>query len=299
MSFVKDTDPDMIDREANAIAKTICTRYMMCREGSSVSSMIDKISSYDYKSMQIEDQKAYKRVEDICRSVLASDDGGAWKNKSILVWNSKEWSPSEEERKNYDFDLEYSSKNFNFWTMKVKDSSSRDVNAESLTNDEKFLARVIYSETSICDQDEVKLVCRVIMNRVGKRDFGDKTYSKPSSAYEVVNVKVRGQAFSCIGDKNTSNWNSFKPDLNAKTKQAAEYAKLMMSGDKSFTDSLSEYRISSQDLDSIVYYHNAKLPNGKYMPCPPSWTNKYWRPILVLTTRHFKFYKIVENKKQG
>ena len=45
------------------------------------------------------------------------------------------------------------------------------------------------------------------------------------------------------------------------------------------------------DYNDIVYYHD------KSISCPKSWTNKYWKPVLVKETDHFKFYKIEPNKK--
>ena len=87
-----------------------------------------------------------------------------------------------------------------------------------LNAEEYFVARVLYSETStLATKQEIMMVCQIIVNRIGHRDFG-----RCSDAYGVVRHK---NAFSCIGDKDNSNWNEFKPELNERTKLCSKLAK--------------------------------------------------------------------------
>ena len=91
-------------------------------------------------------------------------------------------------------------------------------------------------------------------------------------------VKVKN-AFSCIGDPGNSNWSSsYSPDMNKFAKRDAMLAHEMMTGD-----------VSSLPSSDAVYYHD------KSISTPAAWTNKYWKPELVKTTEHFKFYKVVPN----
>lgn len=146
-----------------------------------------------------------------------------------------------------------------------------------LNAEEYFIARVLYSETStLATKQEIMMVCQIIVNRIGHRDFG-----KCSNAYEVVRHK---NAFSCIGDKNNSNCNEFKPELNERTKLCSKLAKFLMRSDAK--------QITFFNDKSIVYYHDDSIST------PKKWTNKYWKPILKYTTKNFKFYSITSNVKR-
>lgn len=141
---------------------------------------------------------------------------------------------------------------------------------QQIDNKTYMVARVIYSETSsVASFEEIQLVCSVIKNRINNKAFGN---GKLSNAYDVV---TQPGAFSCIGDSNNSNWNQFKPDLNINTKNAVSLARGLMKGGW------------SNMTPDIVYYHD------KSIDMPSSWDNRYWKPILVKETKHFKFYKIV------
>lgn len=140
------------------------------------------------------------------------------------------------------------------------------------TPEEIFLSKVIYAETSsVATEDEVKMICRVIMNRVKNKNFGD-----PTNPFEVVTVKNQ---FSCINDPSNSNWNdNYYPGMNKFSQRDAKLAHQMMIG-----------KVDLPASDA-VYYHDISIDT------PASWTNKYWKPVLVKTTKHFKFYKVVPNK---
>ena len=101
------------------------------------------------------------------------------------------------------------------------------------------------------------------------------------NAYDVVTVK---NAFSCIGDKNNSNWNAFSPRFNKATIRACLYAHRMMSGD------INKFNLP-EAADKIVYYHDNSIS------CPKSWSNKYYKPVLMIKTKNFSFYKIVPIKR--
>jgi hypothetical protein len=149
--------------------------------------------------------------------------------------------------------------------------------SDQLSQEELFIARVLYSETSYkATYQEILMVCQVIINRINNRDFGNG-----QNAFEVVKYK---NAFSCINDSNNVNWNQFKPDLNSRTKLCCKLAKEMMR-----SDIKSNPLFNNQD---IVYYHDNSIST------PKKWTNKYWRPIKVYSTKNFQFFKVVSNIKR-
>lgn len=167
---------------------------------------------------------------------------------------------------------------------KLADSAGRQEAAPAADPKTDFLARVIYSETSTkCTDEEVRLVCSVIMNRVGNKAFGGG-----ADAYDVVS---RRNAFSCVNDSGNSNWQDYRRDLNSATERDYGYAEDMMSGG------------SGMDVEpGVVYYCNKSLaeryaaPGQKY-GYPPGWESNKWRPVLVKATEHFCFYKIVDKSK--
>ena len=199
-----------------------------------------------------------------------------WSDKTITFYAEQNFTPKNTKHAKYE--LKYETGGYKFYSLK-KDYAG--FSYKTMTEDEKFLARVIYSETStVCSPLEVKLVCKVILNRIGKKDFanGGKT---PQTAIDVVKVK---DAFSCIDDPKNSNWKEFKPELNFASRRACIYAHYILKNEPEALNLPSGY-------DDIMYYHD------KSISCPKSWTNKYWRPVLVKETDHFKFYKVAKNKK--
>lgn len=150
----------------------------------------------------------------------------------------------------------------------------------NLTEQEYFVARVLYSETSTkATTDEIKMICQIIVNRIGKKDFGGGKITR--NAFEVVSVK---NAFSCINDPENSNWKKFKPELNERTKLCCKFAKILMRNDVK--------QITFFNDKSIVYYHDLSIPK------PKKWTNRFWRPVLKYSTKNFKFYSVTSNVKR-
>lgn len=148
-----------------------------------------------------------------------------------------------------------------------------------LTEEEYFIARVLYSETSTkATLLEIKMVCQVIANRIGNKNFGGGKI--PKNAYDVVTVE---NAFSCINDSKNSNWEEFKPDLNERTNYCCQLAKFLMRPDVK--------QLTFFNDKSIVYYHD------KSISTPKKWTNKYWRPVFKFNTKNFKFYSVTSNTK--
>lgn len=134
------------------------------------------------------------------------------------------------------------------------------------------VAQVLYSEVSTqCSEDELKLVCQVIANRIGNRAFGRK-----SDAHGVV---MAPHAFSAVKNHNTP-WKDYCKSLNKYSERCYDYASRLMGGEKSFVSG----------VDGIVYYHDLSIGT------PPGWTTAAWKPELVKTTDHFKFYRIIPNK---
>jgi hypothetical protein len=146
-----------------------------------------------------------------------------------------------------------------------------------LTKEELFVARVLYSETSYkASYQEILMVCQVIINRINNREFGNG-----QNAFEVVKHR---KAFSCINDEKNSNWNQFKPNLNSRTKLCCRLARELMKDDVKSNPLF-------QNAD-IVYYHDNSIKT------PSKWTNRFWRPVKVYTTKNFQFYKITSNVKR-
>lgn len=141
----------------------------------------------------------------------------------------------------------------------------KNVGGNTRSNKIQFIARVIYSQTStVATDQQIQLVCSVIKNRIGHSGF---SYAK--DAYSCVNSK---REFSCINDPSNKNWNEFKPNLNARTKNAMNLAKLLYSG--KFTSTNKE----------VVFYHDKSINKD--------FSNQYWDAYQVKQTQHFIFYGI-------
>lgn len=112
----------------------------------------------------------------------------------------------------FEYELKNQTSAFKYYVIKKNNN---------LTPQENFLAKVLYSETSsVCNEKELKLICKVIMNRIGNKNFGNA-----KNAYEVVKVK---NAFSAVQNHNTP-WNDFnKLSNDPNVKRAKKYAKAMM-----------------------------------------------------------------------
>ena len=99
--------------------------------------------------------------------------------------------------------------------------TAQKVGEISLTADELFIAKVLYSETStFSTYEEIIAIGCVIQNRVGLKDFGNC-----KNAIEVC--KYPG-AFSTVL-KHNSNWDKYKVNLNKFTKYDARIAKILVS----------------------------------------------------------------------
>ena len=276
-------DARALEEEITGIARTLATRFVTCREASTPYEMVRKISDVDVSGVKfaVTDRVTYC-IARCVRALTESPEKMAWGDRTVVWYAKRSWRPEGPNRRR--FRMKFFTANYNFWSVEgVGQRQGAGAGAGgaqlTLTKDEALLARVIYAETStICTPLEVKLVCKVIMNRIGKSDFanGGRT---PQNAADVVRVK---NAFSCIGDRGNSNWWQFTPTLNYAAKRACVYAHYMMKGDQATIQLPSEY-------GDIVYYHD------KSIQCPKAWTNRYWKPVLVTETPHFKFYKVEPN----
>ena len=270
--FQKD-DPEILKKTINDIGRTLATRYVVYKEGKNIREFLHNISNIDARKYEFEvvDEVTFE-IATVAKTFLKDPRAFMWSDKTVTLYSSGGWTPKSTKKETYTLDHEVGE--FKFWSLVKNGPAFR---YDKMTDDEKFLAKVIYSETSTtCTPLEIQLVCKVIINRIGNKAFGSA-----SNALEVV--KKPGQ-FSCIDDKSNTNWNEFEPTLNFSSKRASIYAHYMLQ--KEF-ESLN----IPKGYDDIVYYHD------KNISCPKSWTNKYWRPVLVKETKHFKFYKVVENIK--
>lgn len=273
--------------EVAMIFKTLNTRLQKYREADNFYSLIQKIVEYDCRSYDFDVTDDFTSfIADLAKT-YNSGDGEVWKDSTLTFYAQKAWQPTKEMKNTVDMTARYQTEHFYIWSVKTKDNAAQNLDVDKLTDQEKFLARVIYSETStLCSPQEVKLVCKVIMNRVKNPAFGRKINGRmvtPQNAYQVVSMKG---AFSCVNSTGNSNWSAFTPKLNKSTVRDSVYAHFMMNGDQTTIALPSEY-------NNIVYYHD------KSISCPAGWTTKTWKPELVLETDHFKFYKIVPNKKSA
>lgn len=122
---IEKTSDEMLSREAYAIAKTLCTRFTMCSEGSTIANMIRNIASYDYEHVPIDDSGTAKMIDSVCRKVLYNLDNECWNNKGLVYYNTRDFKPSSEDLKKYDWHLAYMSDNFSFWELKQKQTMRR------------------------------------------------------------------------------------------------------------------------------------------------------------------------------
>ena len=130
---------------------------------------------------------------------------------------------------------------------------------------DNIVAKVIYSEASMkCSSNERLLIASVIKNRIKHPGF---LKGKLKSLTDVVTQKNQ---FSCINDKNNSNWN--KQFNNKAWKEALQ----LSSG-------------NFNPIDKIVLYHD------KSISMPKHWNNRYWKVIKAVETKNFIFYSIIKN----
>ncbi len=150
-----------------------------------------------------------------------------------------------------------------------------------------FVAKVLYAETSTtCTEEEVKLVARVIFNRIGDSRFGGG-----ADAYAVVSKK---NAFSCTsGRDGNKNWSEYTNKLNDAAKRDYELAEQLMRGDDGGLPA----------CDGAVYYCNKSLAtanatdgsdelDGVKYGYPSGWESSTWKPVPVKATEHFVFYRV-------
>lgn len=198
-------------------------------------------------------------------------------------------SLKELERLNPGTDLEHISvgQKLNVSSQDKTDTKKTD-DQQSGATDEKtdYLAKVIYSETSSIATDmEVRLICRVIMNRVGRKGF-----SGNSDPYSIVHAKNQ---FSCTsGTDGNVNWKNYRRDLNDITKRDYGYAEKMMSGDTSFMP----------ENNDIIFYCNKSLATGSRAVDKRNYLSD-GKPVTLghpagfgdvvpeYMTEHFVFYK--------
>lgn len=141
------------------------------------------------------------------------------------------------------------------------------LNKPTPNNISNLVAEVIYAESASTSIEERRLVASCIKNRINHKGFNKGNLK---SMLEVV--KVPNQ-FSCINDPNNK---QFKLKDSKKDKKIWNEC-LKLSTGKFIVEK------------DIVCYHDNSITK------PKSWVNnKYWNYVLVKSTKHFKFYKVVE-----
>lgn len=156
---------------------------------------------------------------------------------------------------------------------------------QEFTEQDNFVARVIFAETVGVSDEERELVAYVIQNRINHPGFTNKS-KRLQSPFDVVN---HHNAFEAINDPNNKQWNlSSRPgDMrNPKEQNAWQHSKELAQG-KFRTGITNEYK---DKLNKIVYYHD------KSISMPRSWNNRYWTPKLEIKTPNFSFYSITPKR---
>lgn len=156
--------------DAYVIAKTLATRFIAFKEGSTPYEMVKNISSIDVDpNLFVVNDKLTYDIAQYVKKLFKNPEDMAWKERNVVWYAKKGWDPSI--AKNGVYVKRISSENYDCWLFKAGETNKQEI-VSNLTKDEEFLARVIYSETStICTPFEVKLVCKVIMNRIRKKGF--------------------------------------------------------------------------------------------------------------------------------
>lgn len=141
----------------------------------------------------------------------------------------------------------------------------------SLTFEENFIARVFFSEAGAqCSPEERLLVASTALNRINHKGFGNL-----GTLYEVVK---QPNAFSCINDNRNGNWSlsSDPSKLNGRNAYPWWQSTLLASGNFTPYDK------------RVVYYHDNSIT------CPKSWNNRYWNVYVLVKTKNFTFYGVIE-----
>jgi hypothetical protein len=139
-----------------------------------------------------------------------------------------------------------------------------------------FNARVLFSETASCSQEERRLVLGVMHNRIGNPAFGN-----PPTLDAVIR---QPGAFSAIGDSSNANWEkSLYPDELTRQERAVwdECVKMLL---------LPPPDARGATGRKLVYYHD------KSIDAPSSWRNEKWTAVREKTTPRFVFYSVMATK---
>ena len=154
-----------------------------------------------------------------------------------------------------------------------------------------YLARVIYAETStIANDDEVKMICQVIMNRVGRKDFPGNENGN-GNPYSIVSAPKQ---FSCTsGTDGNVNWRDYREkEWNPTMERDYGYAVKMLAGDTSWMKGGSD----------IVYYCNKSMATGDKAVGKVKWNDggkmievghpaRFGDVVPACVTKHFVFFK--------
>jgi len=143
--------------------------------------------------------------------------------------------------------------------------------AYTVSSDDLKVARVIYSEASnLVSAKERWLVASVMKNRVNNPAFGN------GKLRDLTSVCYQPRAFSCVDDKNNTNWNATAKMMSRPT----------AGNDKAWTHTLLLSRGKFKAYEGIVYYHDKRISK------PKCWDNRYWKTVKVLETDHYVFYAV-------
>ena len=265
-----------MDKTFLCIVKTLCSRYLEEKGLSDgPKTLADSVKKFAEKA----------KVADSVSSEKLNGTGEFFENLAVLA--RKAYKSPEKFRWNAVVCTNIGNKSSYEKHWEAVDSTSQYVflkrGKDNYSAKELFVARVLYSETSsIATEEELKMICKVIMNRVKNKAFGNG-----EDAYSVVKMKNQ---FTCIDDPNNSNWNEFPKINNNYIERAKKYAKKLLEKD-----------VSELPVSEAVYYHDYDSKksgdDARTNKIVAAWTNKYWKPELVKTTEHFKFYKAVSASK--
>ncbi len=160
------------DKELGFLVRTLITRFYVCKESTDIINMIQRMSAIYFKPENYDlnrdvEPELHKILLKHAKNLIGCSKALMWEDLSIVFYTTKNFKAPENDKNNI-WTLKAQSAHFFYWSIKsIKNPEI--FNADKLTEQEKFLARVIYSETStICTPFEIRLVCKVIMNRIRK-----------------------------------------------------------------------------------------------------------------------------------
>lgn len=148
---------------------------------------------------------------------------------------------------------------------------------KEISEDENFVARVIFSEAAGTSKKERELVAASMINRMNHPGFGR---GKLSSMRDVAE---QPRAYSAI--------NGNKLWYRSEHPEQFEYQPEIDAWEHSLQLATGGARpLNGPSGNPIVYYHDGRVDK------PSSWDNSWWNANLEIETDQFKFYSVTPSR---